>query len=130
MRALWGLEMLANQIGFIVRHTVQDASGRFHVIGRCGDAPIRVGDTFSVLHVPNGVANDKPSIGDARPVQLKIVGIQAYQRNLSELGGGMTASIDLEGSGADELVPDAILEPPVRPNGDQTPVEAKTRTQN
>jgi hypothetical protein len=120
--------MLANQIGFIVRHAVQDASGHFHVIGRCGDAAIRVGDTFSVVHIPDRVADDKPSVGASRSVQLTIVGIQAYQRSLSELGGGMSGSIDLEGSGADELVPDAILEPPLRLGSQQTPVEASTGT--
>ena len=120
--------MLANQIGFIVRHAVQDASGHFHVIGRCGDAAIRVGDTFSVLHIPDRVADDKPSVGASRSGQHTSVATHAYQPRLSELGGGLSGSIDLEGSGADELVPDAILEPPLRLGSQQTPVEASTGT--
>jgi hypothetical protein len=104
---------MLNQVGFIVRHTVPDTSGSVHVIGRCGDEPIRVGDTFSVLHVPDRVASHEPSVSAARAVHLRIVGIQAYQKSLNELGGGMTGTIDLEGPGAESLVPDAILEAPI-----------------
>jgi hypothetical protein len=120
--------MSANQVGFIVRHTVQDASGRLHVMGRCGDEPIRVGDVFGVLRVPDRVVNDKPSVGAPRVVQLKIVGIQAYQRSLNELGGGMTGTIDLEGFGADGLVADAILEPPERLTAREPSMSAKVGT--
>jgi hypothetical protein len=98
-------------------------------MGRCGDEPIRVGDVFGVLHVPERVANDKPSVGTARPVHLKIVGIQAYQRNLNELGGGMTGTIDLEGSGVEGLVPDAILETPFRLNSQGTTLTARGVTE-
>jgi len=103
--------MSANQIGFIVRHIVQGEPGCIHVVGRCGDQPLRQGDVFDIVHLPARI-NDEPSLGPAHPVRLSIIGIQSYERSLSELGGGMTGTINLEGSGAESLVPGAILEPP------------------
>lgn len=95
---------------FIVNGVVEGTQGRFHVMGRCGDEPIRVGDVFDGIRIPVAVADIVPAeSGTFRPVSLVVERIQAYHRQLEELDAGMTGTIDLHGSGIELIVPGCVL---------------------
>jgi len=85
---------------FIVSGVVVGASGVYHVIGRCGDLSIHVGDVFQQLEHPA-----EPN----QQVQLTVDRIQAYERSFEELGSGMTGTLDLRGAGVERLRPHSIL---------------------
>lgn len=85
---------------FIVNGVVTGASKVFHVIGRCGDSSFRVGDVFDQLTIPGE---------ESHSIQLRVTKITAYQRSIDEIGWGMTATVDVEGSGVEQLRPRAIL---------------------
>ncbi|QDU26921.1 hypothetical protein ETAA8_20050 [Anatilimnocola aggregata] len=91
---------MTNPCEFIVNGVVTGASQMFHVIGRCGDSSFRVGDVFDQLAFPGE---------EAQSVQLRVTRITAYQRSIDEIGWGMTATVDVEGSGVDQLRPRAVL---------------------
>jgi hypothetical protein len=91
---------MTTPIEFIVNGFVTGFAGELRIIGRCGDATIRIGDLFDKLQ-------DK--IDGARPVRLEVVAIQAYGRNLSELGFGMTGAIDVRGEGIELIRPSSVL---------------------
>lgn len=85
---------------FILHGVVTGESGEFHVIGRCGDVPIRVGDVFDQLRNEEELP---------RTIQLVIKCIHAYQKDLPELSPGMTATIDVVGEGLKWLKPLSVL---------------------
>ena len=82
-------------IEFIVEAIVTGASGRFTVIGRCGDTPIRVDDRFDAVYrykprrYPDEM-DDDPVRESQEPAELKVECIHAYERSLPILGQGMT----------------------------------------
>ncbi len=102
-------------IEFIVDGFVTGESGRFSVVGRCGDEPIHVGDTFRCLFRYKSGSYPKdaemPSSREEKqcPVELRIEGIHAYEQDLAELGPGMTGSIALRGQGVQLVSPGSVL---------------------
>jgi hypothetical protein len=99
---------------FIVKAIVEGDSNQFHVIGRCGDIPIRIGDRFDCVfcYQPRKYpeeAGRPPVRSMVKEIDLSVVCIHAYQRSLPELGEGMTGSLVLEGVGAVEVTPGWIL---------------------
>jgi hypothetical protein len=85
---------------FIVHGDATKEDGIFHVIGRCGDAAFRVGDTFDQIRLP---------AQSLQKVSLKVRRITAYQRSLDEIGWGMTALVDLTGQGIEYVCDGAVL---------------------
>jgi hypothetical protein len=99
---------MTTPIGFIVNGLVA-GDGLVHVLGRCGDEFIAVGDAFETIYLPRGESAPAQDLGIARPVRLRVERVQAYQRELPQLSGGMTGTIDLRGEGLDLLVPGGVL---------------------
>lgn len=97
---------------FIVNGVVTGASKIFHVIGRCGDSSFRVGDIFDQISFPG----EGP-----QTVQLRVTKITAYQRAIDEVGCGLTATVDVEGTGVEQIRPRAVLLVS-HPYGPQTPL--------
>ena len=85
---------------FIVSGIVTGESGVFHVIGRCGDVSIRIGETFATLQ-------DKSN--QCRKIRIRVDGIQAYGRGFEQLGPGMTGTLDVSGEGVDSIAPGSVL---------------------
>lgn len=107
---------MSNAIGFIVNSVVEGRSGRVHAIGRCGDAPIRLGDVFEVLHpAPQAADADVGDLCGGTAVHLQVERIQAYRRTLQELGSGMTGTIDLCGRGSELVESGCVLGAGVSP---------------
>src|SRR4051812_18074851 len=100
---------------FYIDGTVEGESGRLTVIGRCGDVPIRVGDTFTQSYVEATSVPAAEELGAprgrvrVRAVRLRVAEIRAYNQSLSELGQGMTGSLALEGAGAAGATPGRLL---------------------
>jgi hypothetical protein len=116
---------MSDDIGFIVEYVVKDSENYFHAIGRCGDGPIQIGDEFIRIHAPS--LRDRSTykgMGESSPVKLRVERIQAYQRELSMLGQGMTGTIDLRGEGLNRVIPGSVLGIPARGEGVQPPVQA------
>ena len=99
---------MTTPIGFIVNGLVA-GDGIVHVLGRCGDDFIAVGDAFETIYVPQVESPVADDLGAARPVRLRVERVQAYQRELPLLSGGMTGTLDLRGEGIDLLVPGGVL---------------------
>ena len=100
--------MMHDQPEFIVKGIVEGESGRLHVIGRCGDRPIRVDDRFDCIY--RNKPRESPLDAGRPPVRivekmvaLRVACIHAYQRSLPELGQGMTGSLALEGEGSEQV---------------------------
>ena len=117
-------------IEFYVSGEVSGASGHYHVIGRCGEDAIRVGDVFTAVYqyptatVENG-AEWEPRRLDEQPIQLRVDAIHAYEHCLKELGTGMTGSLDLSGVGAERVYDSSVLGLSPAPNSPTaTPVNS------
>ena len=99
---------------FLVESLASDPPDRFTAVGRCGDEPIRVDDTFDAVYrykprrYPDELSDD-PVRESEEPASLRVVCIHAYGRSLRVLGQGMTASIVLEGQGLDHVVAGWVL---------------------
>lgn len=82
--------------------------------GRCGDAPIHVGEVFDAVYrnmrrrYPDELG-EEPVREVERPAAIRVVCIHAYERSLTTLGEGMTGSLALEGEGIEYLAPGWIL---------------------
>ena len=106
--------MKTHDVEFIVEHLVSGESGRFTAIGRCGSAPIRVGERFDVVYRNRSRRTvDELACAAVRevekPASLRVVCIHAYDRSLGVLGQGMTGSLVLEGEGTQYVAPGWIL---------------------
>jgi hypothetical protein len=99
------------KIEFLVKGIVEAISGRSRFIGRCTEDAIRVGDVFTQTYFLPGSSDSKGGAtrSDEKTLQLRIVNLQAYGRELRQLGPGMTGTIDLDGTGADLVQPGALL---------------------
>jgi hypothetical protein len=103
------------QMAFVVE---ESRSGPpFTVVGRCGDQPVRVGGVFTVAcrYQSRRSVEDfshTPQLLDSRPVALTVVAVEAYHRQLDELGPGMTGQLVLAGDGQEGLESGTILEGP------------------
>jgi hypothetical protein len=100
---------------FFIEGYVTGVSGRHTVIGRNGDVPIRLGDTFTavVRYRPRRYPDDfdkPPEIEMKKEVSLRVIWLHAYEQELDELGEGTTGSVALEGEGADRLGQGWVLE--------------------
>ena len=106
--------MTDGRIEFIVKGWETGESGSLKVIGRVGDVPIHLNDTFDTLcrikrrRFPEE-SGDEPVVECTRPVSLRVTCIQAYDRPLNVLSQGMTGSLALEGSGSEFVAPGWIL---------------------
>jgi hypothetical protein len=101
---------LSEKVGFVIEYVVSDSESYFHAIGRCGDYAIHVGDEFDKIYAPAIMLRDAyPGLGEESRVNLRVERVQAYQRELEELGRGMTGTIDLCGEGLKQVVPGAVL---------------------
>jgi hypothetical protein len=85
---------------FIIAGIVEGELGLTHVIGRCGDVTLRVGDVFGTLEDASGTIHS---------VNLEIARIAAYGHDLQELGFGMTGTLSLRGEGVKQISPSCIL---------------------
>lgn len=98
---------------FIVKYKVDDADSH-SVVGRCCDAPIRVGDVFQTVFrydaAPPRSLSDEPMRRESEvSISLRVEGIHAYQACAPELGPGMTGSLVLSGTGMDRVTPGCVL---------------------
>jgi hypothetical protein len=100
------------ELMFIVDGIVDGES--LTVIGRCGDAPIRVGEVFDAVYrnkrrrYPDELG-DEPVREVEKPAAIRVVCIHAYEKSLTTLGEGMTGSLALDGDGLQYLAPGWIL---------------------
>ncbi len=97
---------------FLVSSFVQGE--HFTVIGRCGDLPICVGDTFDTLYRYKRMKypdefDQEPIIEAKSPVILRVTCVHALGRSLDTLGEGMTGSLALEGDGLEKIAPGWVL---------------------
>jgi len=104
--------MTEQEVGFIIDTVVQEES--LVILGRCGDAPIHVGEVFdAVFHYkPRRYPDESGSqpVRDLeRPASIRVIGIESYKRSLDCLGEGMTGSLTIEGEGLEHLAPGWIL---------------------
>ena len=98
---------------FLVEGTVEGEQA--HVIGRCGEFPIRLGDVFTTAcrYRTRQTLEDfatPPEMLKTCPVSLRVTEIKAYGRHLDELGPGMTGSLVLSGEDMGRIGPGAVLE--------------------
>jgi hypothetical protein len=102
----------AKDLEFIVVGLVD--GDHISVIGRCGDAPINVGDVFDAVYrykhrrYPDEMGNE-PVREIEKPAALRVMCIHAYEMSLDALGEGMTGSLTLDGDGLEYLAPGWIL---------------------
>jgi hypothetical protein len=102
------MTMAERTVEFLVDGWVLGATGQFHVIGCCGDVPIRVNDTFDAIYrlkprrFPDQLGDD-PIRECERPASIRVESIRAYERDLGMLGEGMTGSLVISGEGIDKL---------------------------
>lgn len=100
------------ELMFIIDGFVQGE--RFNVVGRCGDAPIHVGEVFDAVYrnrrrrYPDELG-DEPVREVEKPASIRVLCIHAYERSLKALGEGMTGSLTLEGDGLQYIAPGWIL---------------------
>jgi len=95
---------------FIIDAIVTGESGHHTLIGRCGDAPIRVGDEFhSVYRYDDATAGNSASRVDERAVVVIVNQIQAYGKRLDVLGQGMTGSCVVSGTNLEKLAAGMVL---------------------
>ncbi len=99
---------------FIVDGFATGESGRFTIIGRCGDEPIMVGDVFdAVFRYRHRRYPDEMGMEPVRefehPACLRVESISAYQHSLDELGQGMTGSLVVSGEGSGCISPGWVL---------------------
>ncbi len=100
---------MSDAIGFIVEGVVTDSDTYYHLIGRCCDIPIHIGDRFEVAYAPaKPIGRDYPGLGVAGSVKLRVERIQSYQRQLEMLGEGMTGTIDVRGEGLNRVEPPSL----------------------
>ena len=106
--------MTARSPEFLIKGVVEGVSGRLTVIGRCGDEPIGVYDSFEVVFrnkkrpFPDESGQD-PVRAEQRPVKLRVECIHAYERSLEQLGQGMVGSLVLQGEGGNLIAPGWFL---------------------
>jgi hypothetical protein len=105
--------------------------GQLRIIGRCCEDPVRIGDAFeSVYDYQYSVDSDGHELArrvNPVAVRLRIVGIEAYGRELESLGEGMTGALDLEGSGQELVHPGLVLSGElVVANGQSVPPQSKS----
>jgi hypothetical protein len=98
---------------FLVEGTVEGE--QTHVIGRCGESAIQVGEVFTKAcrYQPRQSLADfatPPVFVESFPISLHVTEIRAYGRLLEELGPGMTGSLVLVGDGVMRIGPGNILE--------------------
>lgn len=113
-------------IEFQVSGIVEGVSGVLHVIGRNCEGAVRVGDSFqSIYRYANGEHADERV--DAAPAELRVARISAYDRDLPELGPGMTGTLHLDGVGAKLVSPGCMLGAEVEPGNDSEAPTAAAR---
>jgi hypothetical protein len=106
---------MADRMGeFIVDGWVTGESGRFTVIGCCGDVPIRINDRFDAIirykrrKYPEEMGDD-PVVEFEMPASIRVEQIQAYGRSLDMLGQGMTGSMVVSGEGIERISNGMVL---------------------
>jgi hypothetical protein len=99
---------------FIIVGVAQSGKERLTLIGRNGDASVRLGDTFDSLirykrrKFPEEMGDESVKLAEM-PVSLRVVDIQAYGRQMQSLGQGMTGSLAVEGEGIGSMAPGWVL---------------------
>ena len=83
------MEKQMAEFEFGVHGSEMPESGHLSVIGRCYKGPVKPGLVFTVADPPDG--------GDAVPVQLEVLRIEAYGHTLDELDEGVTARLFVVG---------------------------------
>jgi hypothetical protein len=103
---------------FIISAIVHGEGGLLRVVGRCGSEPIHLGSRYHALYRHRTTTLQdlaKPAEReDETTVELTVKQIQAYGRELDELGPGMTGSIGLVGTGSERVESGWILGQPVK----------------
>ncbi|MCE9605582.1 MAG: hypothetical protein K8U03_11875 [Planctomycetia bacterium] len=103
---------------FTVSGLVDEGPTEFlHVVGRCGDVALRIGDVFeSMYRYSFNTSKDGSETAtriDPQPIRLEIKAITAYEHDLKELGSGMTGRLSLSGSGSDLVQTRCVLGLPI-----------------
>jgi hypothetical protein len=93
---------------------VLSSGDRTVIKGRCLIGPIAVGAVFtqaSTLVIHN-LSGDQPKKiwSNKRQILLRVESIKAYSKDLDEIDEGLTALLELSGSGGGTLLPDDILQ--------------------
>ncbi len=83
------------------------------VDGRCHEGPIHKGRVFTLLSKAT-IQKTPECYGPVTlhpfcEVELKIESIWAYGHQINELSPGMTARLELSGTGIDQIKPDLVL---------------------
>lgn len=83
------------------------SNDRAVIDGRCHYGPIPKGIIFNALYTIKAQLTSEgygPSIrGEIIPVELKLLSIHLYGHYMEELHEGMTARLELEGTGVDKI---------------------------
>jgi hypothetical protein len=105
---------MAQQGIYFIIWSAKKIKDRLVVEGRCGDTPIRIGDTFKFVF---RYSEPKTSAEYGlhmecifqKPLSLVVQKIEAYRTLLKELGQGMTGQLELTGTIDVSLERDDIL---------------------
>ncbi len=85
----------------------------FRVVGRCGDIPIRVGDVFDAMYRYKPYKDLGPDEDPIRhkemPASIRVLAINAINRDLPMLGQGMTGALTVEGEGIEDITSGWVL---------------------
>lgn len=80
-----------------IRH-IEDRKGRLYILGVSHSA-IKIGDKLKTLQCFPTYANPQDVIGiDLMTLNLRVISITAYYRQLNRINAGMTVGIELEGN--------------------------------
>ena len=91
-------------------HYLRREDGRLLVSGRCYQGPIALSDRFERVSKPDSLLTGEDSlIKDEQQVSLTVESIKAYGHLLKKLDEGVTAELELSGSGMKLVGEDSIL---------------------
>ncbi|MEO7330326.1 MAG: hypothetical protein ABI193_17250 [Minicystis sp.] len=79
------------------------------VKGRCLKGPIKLGDVFSSTYTFDDRRSETPTRVGEFSVSLRVQKMMAYRRYLDEIDEGLTAQLELVGTGGTEVKSGGIL---------------------
>jgi hypothetical protein len=84
-------------------------AGTFVVRGRCLAGRFGIGSVFDSVFRLTDVRSPNPVRADESSVQLRVDRIVAYRRELNEVDSGLTAMLELSGSGGENVRSGMVL---------------------
>ncbi len=89
---------------YFIVESVEKVADWLVALGRCGDVPFRIGDTFNYVYQYSDPKTSPEydvvyrELIFIKPVSLTVQKIEAYRTLLQEMGQGMTGWIELTGT--------------------------------